>query len=58
MPETLNEKIAYQPVRQALADAKLPPTVERWLAEQAAAASTGLFTIAWVGWLVSARKCP
>jgi ubiquinone/menaquinone biosynthesis C-methylase UbiE len=55
MPEALNEAIAYQPVRQALAEGRLPQTVESWLAEQTAAAAIGMFTIGWVGWLVSGR---
>src|SRR5262245_7262653 len=55
MPSALNDAIAYQPVRQAIADGKLPRTVDDWLEEQAVAAAQGLFTIGWVGWLVSGR---
>ena len=55
MPAALNEAIAYHPVRQAIADGRLPSTVTYWLEEQAVAAARGLFTIGWVGWLVSGR---
>jgi ubiquinone/menaquinone biosynthesis C-methylase UbiE len=53
MPSALNDAIAYQPVRQAIADGTLPRTVNDWLDEQGVAAAHGLFTIGWVGWLVS-----
>jgi hypothetical protein len=56
MPAALNEAVAYQPVRQAIAEGTLPPSLEAWLREQADADEEGLFTIAWVGWLVSGTK--
>jgi hypothetical protein len=55
MPAALNDAIAYQPARQAIADGSLPQTVNDWLEEQAMAEAYGLFTIGWVGWLVSGR---
>jgi len=56
MPWALNEPVVYQPVRQAIEDGKLPRTVQSWLDEQAQADEEGLFTIAWIGWVVSGSK--
>jgi ubiquinone/menaquinone biosynthesis C-methylase UbiE len=56
MPAALNDGVAYQPVRQAIAEGSLPRSMEAWLREQAEADEEGLFTIAWVGWLVSGVK--
>jgi len=55
IPADLNDALVYQPVRLAIADGALPERVNTWLDEQASAAERDLFTIAWIGWLVSAH---
>ena len=56
MPRALNEAILYTTVRAAAEDGRLPAAgTAAWLDEQAAADADGLFTVAWIGWLVAGR---
>ena len=56
MPRALNEAILYAPVRAAAEDGRLPAAdTGAWLDGQAAADADGLFTVAWIGWLVGGR---
>ena len=55
-PWVVQEATVGDPVREAIRRNELPPAAATaWLEQQAAAAAAGLFTIAFVGFLVSGR---
>lgn len=55
-PWAIHEAAVSTPVREAVERGRLPTSALAWLAGQAAANAAGLFTAAFVGFLVSGRR--
>ena len=54
-PWVVLEATIGDPVREAIREGRLPAAATAWLEQQAAAAAAGLFSVAFVGFLVSGR---